>query len=266
MALKINTSTLNLSDLHNYQDKLETLIEELKRNIRPGKIITSVREDGIYYQLSLNHECKYISKKDRAQLKRYLQIDYNNRALKIATKQFKSITKFLENFHPEDLEQIYSHYPNEAKFLISPYAVSNEDYAAAWIAKQHKTRKTTTEYVTSKGEYVRSKSEVIIADTLTTLGIPYKYEPELQTSSEGAIYPDFLILDVNTRKEIYYEHFGKMNDPEYASRTLVKLDIYAQEGIILGDNLIATFEADDHPLNRNTVAQTLAQFIPIKHL
>lgn len=263
MSLKIGSCSPNTSEFVRYQDLLRLLIEDLKRTSKPGKMMIETRKSGVYYKFTLENRRWYINKKDQVKLKKYLQIDYNNRVLKTATNQLEAITRFLNSFHPDELEQIYSDRPAETKLLISPYAVSNEDYAAAWLAKQHKTRKAVTEYVTSKGEYVRSKSEVIIADTLASLGIPYKYEPELVTKSDGLVYPDFLILDANTRKEIYYEHFGKMNDPEYVKRTLTKLDAYAKEGIILGNNFIATFESEDHPLNRNTVVQTLSQFVPI---
>jgi hypothetical protein len=48
---------------------------------------------------------------------------------------------------------------------------------------------------TTRGELVRSKSEVIIADMLASLGLPYGYEQPF-TGPDGSVrYPDFTIDD-----------------------------------------------------------------------
>ena len=68
------------------------------------------------------------------------------------------------------------------------------------------------------GERVRSKSEVIIADILKNNGIPYRYEYPVLINRN--IHPDFCCLNVRTRKEYFWEHFGKMDDIEYARQKL----------------------------------------------
>lgn len=52
---------------------------------------------------------------------------------------------------------------------------------------------------------MRSKSEVIIADLLNKEGIPYRYEFPLYLKEFNTVYPDFTILNVRKRKEIYWE-------------------------------------------------------------
>ena len=59
---------------------------------------------------------------------------------------------------------------------------------------------------TSREERVRSKSEIIIADTLSRESIPYRYECPLHIPDVGNIYPDFTVLNVAKRKELYWEH------------------------------------------------------------
>ncbi|MBQ9321830.1 MAG: hypothetical protein IJ239_05705, partial [Eubacterium sp.] len=51
------------------------------------------------------------------------------------------------------------------------------------------------EFYTSKGERVRSKSEVIIADTLARMGVPYRYEFPIRFSGTGTFHPDFTVLN-----------------------------------------------------------------------
>lgn len=64
---------------------------------------------------------------------------------------------------------------------------------------------STSEFYTAKGEKVRSKSEVIIADVLSREGIPYRYEYPLYLKGIGKVHPDFTVLNVKQRKEIYWE-------------------------------------------------------------
>ncbi len=40
-----------------------------------------------------------------------------------------------------------------------------------------------------------------------------------------------------------------MSDPVYLAETLDKIETYAQHAVVLGDNLFATFESAEHPLN-----------------
>jgi hypothetical protein len=84
---------------------------------------------------------------------------------------------------------------------------------------------------TSRGEPVRSKSEVIIADRLAHHNVDYTYEKALIL--EGVTkYPDFTIEDEDTGQTYYWEHLGMMQDPEYESRWKAKLAWYRANGIL----------------------------------
>lgn len=94
---------------------------------------------------------------------------------------------------------------------------------------------------TARGELVRSKSEVIIADALSHNGLEYQYEPELIL--EGKVKrPDFKIIDADTGEEWYWEHCGMMSDAKYAKRWAEKEKFYAKNGIVKDKNLIVTEE------------------------
>lgn len=94
---------------------------------------------------------------------------------------------------------------------------------------------------TVRGELVRSKSEVIIANALYYNGLDYEYEPELVL--EGRIKrPDFKIVDGDTGDVWYWEHCGMMSDAKYAKRWADKEKFYAKNGIKRGQNLIVTEE------------------------
>lgn len=63
------------------------------------------------------------------------------------------------------------------------------------------------------------------------------------------IYPDFTVLNIKTRKTLYYEHFGMMDNPEYCKNALEKIEIYESNGIHLGEELFVTFESSLRPLS-----------------
>lgn len=95
-------------------------------------------------------------------------------------------------------------------------------------------------YQTLRGEKVRSKSEAIIADTLYRHGVSYEYEKILET--DGVTRVDFTIENNIRGQTLYWEHFGKMDDPDYVLEYLKKKKRYESMGIIEGKNLIATYE------------------------
>ena len=93
---------------------------------------------------------------------------------------------------------------------------------------------------TRRGELVRSKSEVIIANELDHAGIPYEYEKELVLENDGMRIPDFTIEDAETGKCFYWEHCGMLGDAEYARRWEEKKKLYVQHGIVEDVNLIVS--------------------------
>ena len=111
-------------------------------------------------------------------------------------------------------------------------------------------------YKSCKNEYVRSKSEALIAMNLYMKKIAYRYECELKIG-KAVFYPDFTILHPLTGKEIYWEHFGKMDLPEYAKNAADKLHMYARNGIYPGDRLITTYETMEQPLDTAIVQKLI---------
>lgn len=128
--------------------------------------------------------------------------------------------------------------------ITAPYqAFSNDSCANNPQSKDNRI------FTTAHGEKVRSKSEVIIADTLLRMGIPYIYEKPYYYDGNKSFNPDFTILNVKRRKEIYIEHFGKMGSAGYRADFFWKMKTFGQIGIVQGENLVMTFEDEDHPFD-----------------
>ena len=96
----------------------------------------------------------------------------------------------------------------------------------------------------------------MIAMNLYMEKIAYRYECELKIG-KAVFYPDFTILHPLTGKEIYWEHFGKMDLPEYAKNAADKLHMYARNGIYPGDRLITTYETMEQPLDTAIVQKLI---------
>ena len=94
---------------------------------------------------------------------------------------------------------------------------------------------------TVRGELVRSKSEVIIANALYYHHIDYVYESPLKIDGKTK-YPDFMIADDDTGEIWYWEHCGMMDDPKYKKRWEEKKKFYKENGIEEGKNLIVTYD------------------------
>ena len=136
------------------------------------------------------------------------------------------------------------HSSSSLNMITAPYqAFSNDSCANNPQSKDNRI------FTTAHGEKVRSKSEVIIADTLLRMGIPYIYEKPYYYDGNKSFNPDFTVLNVKRRKEIYIEHFGKMGSAGYRADFFWKMKTFGQIGIVQGENLVMTFEDEDHPFD-----------------
>lgn len=88
---------------------------------------------------------------------------------------------------------------------------------------------------TSRGELVRSKSEVIIADLLHGLGVPYAYEQPFVGPDGSIRYPDFTIDDAESGRLLLIEHLGMLDRPDYVRRWEAKKRWYRDAGVQLSD-------------------------------
>ncbi len=103
----------------------------------------------------------------------------------------------------------------------------------SWF-EDHKVIATLSEY------FVRSKSEMNIANILHLNKIPFKYEiPKF--AKDGSMYlPDFTILWKG--EEFYWEHVGRLDLPEYKNHWETKQKWYEQH---FPGRLITTYEGVD---------------------
>lgn len=92
---------------------------------------------------------------------------------------------------------------------------------------------------TESGSWVRSKSEVIIANILYRTKIDFQYEEKLYYNATQWKEPDFTIR--HNGKTWYWEHLGLLGDEQYNENWQEKKQIFKDLGVF--DNVITTKES-----------------------
>lgn len=251
------------------QQELIDIIEHMTlatKNAPKGFLRIAHKNNAIQYyhkseENSLLHKSgKYIRKENRKLAYDLAQRDYNLSVLKIARKQLNLVQQFLANYQPYELEEIYGKMNSSRKAIVEPMIIADEEFANRWSDEEYQGKsfaEGVAEIYTSKGERVRSKSEKIIADMLFYVGIPYRYECPLVLRGMGTVYPDFTVLNIKQRKEIYWEYLGMTDNVEYCEKALRKIEFYVKNGIIPGDQLIITHETSKRPLETVVIEKTI---------
>lgn len=230
---------------------------ENKINRLPEGRIKVKNQDGkaYYYHAGIYPTEKYLGSKDIALIEELIQKNYLKLVLKEARNELAALEK-MQKIYPDKLaEDVFDSLPDAKKKYATPINICDDAFVQKWLDipyKRKPIKKGTPAFQTLKGDKVRSKSEVIIADRLWANGIPYKYECPLKTGNE-IIHPDFTILRMSDRKIIYHEHCGRMDDPTYTDDLLYRVNLYSQERIIIGDRLYLTFESSTRPLNTDAL-------------
>lgn len=120
---------------------------------------------------------------------------------------------------------------------------------------------------TTRGDAVRSKSEVIIANLLFASGIVYHYEHPLELG--GLVkYPDFTIEDDDTGITYYWEHCGLLHDDAYRRRWDEKREWYRDHRILphsegggAGGVLIETRDSDIGGIDSSLIADIISSVL-----
>lgn len=257
-----------LTDLQKRKLQLEQVIlnkTESLKNAPKGKLYISKSNGSFQFYLAgekkerenTRKKCRYLNKSNGKMLQKLCQRDYDEMILERLKSEYASI------------EKLINLYTSEATFSIckmnyvQPVTLTDEKYKSLWqnIAFSKKQQLPEGDYFeTSFGLKVRSKSELLIAEMLKQKCIPFRYEMKLSLK-DFTVHPDFYCLNVRTRKEIVWEHFGLMNNEEYATNAVEKIYEYAASGYQLGKNFVATFETSKVPLNTKKVMKIIEDFL-----
>lgn len=237
-------------------DKLMKLTKERLEKLPEGKLKIKNHNNRIYYYRDEgSNRDKIISRNNVVVAKQLAQRNYLENVLKASISEGSFLKEVIDKYPKIIPEDIYDQLSAERKQLVRPIILPDDQYVREWLEKPYTPKpfhKNDPVFETMKGHRVRSKSEMIIADRLFTNGIPYKYECPLVLGKEIR-HPDFTVLKVSERKVLYLEHCGKVGDEGYADDMVDRINLYSENGILLGDRLFLTLESSNRPFDVRTL-------------
>ncbi len=242
------------------------LIQKKQRALKgapEGSCFTSShRKTTQFFHRTASGDRIYLKKDDKL-IWALAQKEYDQKVLDAAEREVKQIhnLRLLYDNADQAEDQLGRMHPAKQPF-VSPIIQTDEEYARAWLNKPFVRSDYHEEhlvYNTEKGEKVRSKSEVIIANLLRGHGIPYKYECPL-TLRDSFASPDFTILRIRDRKELYWEHLGRLDDPKYIARNHKKIRDYERAGLFPGKGLILSGETAAEPFDTRLAEQLITEY------
>ena len=221
--------------------------------------VRHIGKNTYYYYVGVGSKERIIDKTNGKLIADLLQKDYLHKVIKTIAKELKALDKMKPLCVDTVAEEVYDNLSEDRKYSVTPIIPTDEQLVSRWLAEPY-TQKPVSEDVpifeTKRGERVRSKSEMIIANMLYDSGIPYKYECPILVGGEK-IHPDFTILRLSDRKVIYYEHCGSMGEPGYAEDMVERSRKYTLAGIHQGDRLFYTFESAKYPLDVRVISEMI---------
>lgn len=122
------------------------------------------------------------------------------------------------------------------KYILDEYSETGKRFTDLFYQpniKIFKSNQYDSNYIqiSENGEFMISKSEVIIADKLKHYKIQYAYEMPLKDETGLTIHPDFTIEDFDSGITYYWEHLGMLTVDSYRSKWNRKKDFYEKNGI-----------------------------------
>ena len=250
------------------QERLEQILRKTKDRLADAPqgtlSLSSCRENVQYYHCMQGDRKNgtYIPKEQMDLIRRLAQKSYDEKIIRLADKRLSRVRRLAKDY--DEIANVYQREHVERQKLIDPVEPTWEQQIEQWIAQKYQGKEFqegTAVILTQKGERVRSKSEKILADYFYQNNIPYKYEMPLYLKGTGKVYPDFTFLSRKTRKEIYWEHDGRMDDPVYARSAVRKIQAYEENGIYPGENLILTFETEKTILDIRIVKGLVERYL-----
>lgn len=236
-----------------YQKLLESLPPSAKDPPTARLEISNCNGVVRYYRICFDPEKKtkkkiYLNPEEKRTAQKLAQAAYEERLQKVLQNNLWRIRNLIKNYEDNEITRIYASLSPDRKKLVKPLEMTLEQWKTLpnnGLDYQGEDRKI----LTNNGERVRSKSEKILADLFRDRGLIYKYECPLSLKDGTLVYPDFTFFSQSLQKEIYWEHDGMMDDPDYVEKAIKKIKNYERCGIFRGVNLIVTYETSTNSLD-----------------
>ncbi len=250
-------------DLNLQKNILKRYKEQLKK-LPKGSLYASERNGVKYYTKVTNFRGKkrsvYLGKEINPQVQLLQKKYYLRKAIQAMESNISLMEKFLNGYQSIDPNVMQKQFPKAYQSLpqscFDTAGVFNLDRWGSEFYVKSTSRSENLLNSTKKGDKVRSKSEVIIANAVAVRGLQYRYE-EVTYINGYKKAPDFKVIDPRTGRIIYWEHLGLITDMEYLKQALFRIADYIRDGIVPGVNLILTFDDAENHIDSLMIERTL---------
>ena len=258
------------NELEDRADELKKLIKYKNRALEhhPSGMLRVAKSKKQYQyfirETSAEKTGKYIPKAKRSLAIKLAKKEYDQKLIRSAEGELRYIEEILSNDNGVIWEDIYKNMHPAKRALVKPDYLSDEDYIAQWLHQDIEKlddKFQNADYETNNGDMMRSKSELLIMNLLEKYGIPYIYEKPIHLKGYGQVVPDFTILEMKNRKEVIWEHLGRMGEEDYRNKNLRKIEAYEKNGYYLGENLLVTYELSTRDFDVVMVEKKLKSFL-----
>lgn len=243
-----------------YKSEAATLAEELEKILKngPEECLAIIRRGHRHYfniRTCKNgmRTSKYLAKDNVRAVRPYALKYFASKTLPGLRRNIRAAEAFLKLYSRDEPAAFLERTAPEILPYCREVYVSKASLVSDWLSSRGPESPQYLQepgVTTADGTAVRSKSEAIIYNILKANGIAFLYEKALYLEQFSfPFFPDFTILNTSTMEELYWEHFGLVDDPDYLERMIEKVSAYIQNGIIPGKSLICTFESRAHPFS-----------------
>lgn len=255
---------MNKNVLLNRINLVKRKIRILKDNlISAPEGVLYIKHDGevtrFYCKLSDQSKLRYLSSlSDNELITKLSNKKYSLQSLKAAEEELKILNRLLKHENDNPLSGIYDKLDASVRTLVKPVEISVAEKIRLFklripVDKSQFIRTGQNVIKTTRGEYVKSMAEFIIAETMLRYDVPYIYEDKVKTPDNQIYKPDFTAINIRTGKIMLWEHFGMLENYKYLKDNIMKLESFRMMGCYPGNGLIITMSSKQQPLKEETV-------------
>ena len=250
--------------------EIERILKERETALRfapKGKIRIALRKRSLqYYYIvdPLDTKGVYLKREQDSFAAALAQKDYDYKLIGELKDEIEALDKVLDDYRPNRIDEIFASLHDYRKQLTRSVMLNDKYYIKRWKSAEYDKMafdENAPDFYTANGEHVRSKSEILIADALSRHSIPYRYEYPIHIKGIGTVHPDFMCLNVRTRKTYLWEHSGMLSDPDYTDYAIKKIEKYMLAGYYPGANLILSFESANYPLSSRIIECNIKNYL-----
>lgn len=245
------------------QRKLKKIYAKKVKTLPNGVLSVSEYKGKRYYSKYQNGNRKYMGKETVQEVKDIQLYKLLEEMIKRIETNDVLISKILKEYKdpsPITVErELGKAYQNESGELLKLFGKKN---GKDWGNQEYERYMKYPEKLvhrTLKGDFVRSKSEVILANTLFAKGLQYRYE-EITEIGSHVLAPDFKVLIPKTNQIKIIEHFGMMQDFKYRKKAMDKMETYIEHGYRPYEDIIFTFDDLDGHIDAKNLDILITNF------